>query len=306
MEGTRAEWSVSTDDGSGRPQQSVLDLMTSDVAFDPVTIFNLPDTVSHDLADGVLTTRLDSPTITFEASFDTEDATDEALSLDWIESGDIVCRTNGICDKHYYDAETLDVPVHLPAEVTVDAFLSPWAEFVSSEPSVVFYRDNAQEYAVKRWFNLKVEVDELPLTALEGRTHTISGTGQLIGRDTDIADSDYTYTGEAIVDDDDELTFSIDQQIDNALGVGHIYTTGTLDLTTGTGTQTVLDCLGPALLCSDIEIGSTDEFDAVDIEIDTDEDDDGDTITWQLGAVVDLGASFGTADSTSTLVATPV
>jgi hypothetical protein len=303
MEGTRAEWSVYTDDGSGRPHQLILDLMTSDVAFDPVTILNLPSQVSHDLADGVLSTRLASPTITFEASFDTEAPTDEELSLDWIESGDIVCRTNGICDKFYYDAETLDVPVHRPAEVTVDAFSSPWSEFVSSTPSVVFYRDNAQEYAVKRWFNLKVEVDELPLTALDGRTHTISGTGELIGRDTDVADSDYTYTGEAILDDD-QLTFSIDQEVDNALGVGHIYTTGTLDLTTGTGTQTVVDCLGPALLCSDIDIGSTADLEADDIDID--DDTTGRIITWDIDVVVDLGSSFGAADSTSTLVATPV
>jgi hypothetical protein len=302
MEGTRAEWSVATDDGGGRPHQMILDLMTSDLAFDPVTILNLPDLVDHQFTDGVISTRLSSPTITFEASFDTEPPTDEQLSLDWIETGDVVCRTNGICDRRYYDAETLDVPVHRPAEITITAFSTPWDDFLDTTTSVVFYRDNAQEFAVGRWSNLQVEVDELPLTALKGRTHTISGTGELIGRDTDIADSQYTYTGEAIIDDD-LLNFSLDQEVDNALGVGHIYTTGTLDLTTGTGTQTVVDCLGPALLCSDIEIGSTTDLEAADIDI---SDIGDDTITWRIDVAVDLGSSFGTADSTSELTATPV
>ena len=101
--------------------------------------------------------------------------------------------------------------------------------------------------------------------------------------------------------DGDQLTFAIDQQVDNALGVAHIFTTGSFDLTTGTGTQTVVDCLGPALMCSDIDRGSTAFYTAQDLDA-----SDPDAITWQVNVAVDLGGSFGTADSASTFMATRV
>jgi hypothetical protein len=299
IEGTRAEWSVYVDDGSGRPHQQVLDLMTADVGIDPVSIVNLPSEVRHSLEGGVVTTRLSSAGITFDASFETAGATDQKPSLNWIESGDNVCYANGICDKFYYDAETLDTPVHRPAGVTVNEFSTPWSEFVSATPSIVFYRDNAQQYAVKRWHNLKVEVDAAAVSSgLEGSTHTISGSGTLVGRTSEVADSDYTYTGEAVVKGD-ELTFSIDQQVENALGISHIYTTGAFDLTTGKGTQTVVDCRGPALMCSDVDAGSEAPFTAQDLDA-----SDRDAITWKVDVAIDLGSSFGTADSASRFTAT--
>jgi hypothetical protein len=298
IEGTRAEWSVYTDDGDGRPNQMIIDLMTEDVAFDPVSIINLPSVVSHQRAGGEVSTRLSSSSVTFEASFETAATTAAELSLDWIEAGDIVCRLNAICDKYFYDAETLDVPVRRPAEVVIDTFSTPWDAFVEATPSVVFYRDNAQEYVVKRWYNLAVPVDELPFSGLEDRTHAISGGGSLVGRTGDIADSEYSYAGDALVDGG-RLTFAIDQRVDNALGVGHIYTTGSFDLTTGTGTQTVVDCQGPALLCSGIENGSTEFYTAQNLDA-----SDPDRITWQVDVAVDLGGSFGTADSASTFSAT--
>jgi hypothetical protein len=298
LEGTRAEWSVYTDDGDGRPNQMVVDLLTEDVAIDPVSILNLPSVVEHELDGDVLTTRLSSGGVTFDASFGTATATQADLSLDWIESGDIVCHLTGICDMWFYDAETLDVPVDVAASVTVDAFETPWNEFVDATPSLVFARGNAQEYVVKRWENLAVPVDELPFTGLDGRTHTISGSGSLVGRTGDIADSDYTYTGDARLEGD-EFTFSLDQEVDNALGIGHIFTTGSFDLASATGTQTVVDCQGPALLCSGIVIGSTAFYTAQNLDA-----SDPDAITWQVDVAVDLGGTFGIADSASTFTAT--
>lgn len=298
IEGTRAEWTVYTDDGDGRPNMMIVDLMTADVAFDPVGIVNLPSAVGHDRDGDVLRTRLSSRTVTFDASVDLADATREELSLDWIEAGDIVCYLIDVCDKWFYDAETLDVPVGVAADVTVDEIRTPWDEFISPVPSVVFFRDNAQELVVKRWEDLTVPVEELPFTGLEGRTHTISGSGSLVGRTGDIADSTYTYTGDAVLDGD-TFTFAIDQEVDNALGLGNIYTTGTFDLASGTGTQTVIDCQGPALLCSGIEIGSTAFYTAQQLDA-----SDPDAITWQVDVVVDLGGTFGLADSESRFTAT--
>ena len=190
------------------------------------------------------------------------------------------------------------MPVHLPAEVTVDAFTTPWNEFVNADAEHRLLP--RQRPGVRRQALVqpgRCRSDELPFTGLDGRTHTISGSGSLIGRTGDIADSDYTYTGDAVVDGD-RLTFSLDQQVDNALGVGHIYTTGSFDLATATGTQTVVDCQGPALLCSGIEIGSTAFYTAQDLDA-----SDPDAITWQVDVAVDLGGTFGIADSTSTFTA---
>ncbi|MBX3284755.1 MAG: hypothetical protein KF703_05380 [Actinobacteria bacterium] len=299
IEGTRAEWSTYVDDGSGRPHQQVLDLMTAEVGIDPVGILNLPSEVRHGLDDGVVHTRLWSPSISFEASFETAGTADTDVTLDWVESGDDVCYANGVCDRLYYDAGTLDTPVHRPAKVTVDRFSTPWTSFVASAPSIVFYRDNEQQYAAKRWHNLEVEVEAEEVSGdLEGRTHTIEGRGTLVGRTSQVADSDYAYTGEARVEGD-ELTFTIDQRVDNALGTSHIYTRGTFDLTTGEGTQTVVDCRGPALMCSDIEAGSEAPYTAQDLD-----SSDPDAITWKVDVAVDLGSSFGTADSASTFTAT--
>ncbi len=295
-EGTTAQWSVVVDDGSGRPRQQVVDLMTEDFAADPVGIVALPSDVRHRLADGVIRTRLSSPTVSFDATVPTAGSTEEAVTMDWVESGDEVCVTGGACDRYFYDAETLDVPVHRATDVTVDEVTTPWDEFVDATPTV-FYRDNAQGYAVKRWHDLEVVVDVPELGGLEGATHAIEGQGTLVGRDSQVADSEYTYTGDAVVEGD-QLTFSIDQQVDNALGVTHIYTEGSFDLTTGQGTQTVVDCRGAALMCSDIEPGSEAPYTAQGLDA-----SDPDAITWRVDIAVDL-ENFGRADSASTFRAT--
>jgi hypothetical protein len=297
IEGMRAQWSVYVDDGSGRPQQRVIDLMTADVGIDPVSIINLPSEVRHSLAAGVLSTRLSSAAITFDASFNTAGAEDEALTMNWVEAGDNVCYANGVCDKFYYNAETLDTPVHRAADVTVNAFATPWSQFVSATPSIVFYRDNAQQYAVKRWHNLKVEVEVVPVDGLEGATHKISGLGTLVGRENNFADSAYSYTGEALIEGN-QLTFVIDQQVVNVLGFSHIYTKGVFDLTTGNGTQTVIDCAGPALMCSNIVPGSEAPYTAQELNA-----SNRDVITWKVNVEVDL-TNFGLADSASTFAAT--
>jgi hypothetical protein len=217
--------------------------------------------------------------------------------MNWVESGDNICYSNGICDKFYYDAGTLDTPVHHAADVTVNEFSTPWSKFVSATPAIVFYRDNAQLYAVKRWHNLKVAVDVAPIVPPDDSTHTISGIGTLVGRDSHSADSAYIYVGEAVVEGT-QLTFLIDQQVVNILGYSHIYTKGTFDLTTGKGTQTVVDCQGPALMCSNIVPGSQAPYTAQDLNA-----ANPDFITWKVNVEVDL-TNFGTADSASTFAAT--
>ncbi len=295
--GPSAEWSVYTDTGDGRPKQLVIDRMTADVAVDPIEILKLPDLVEH-VADGDrVETTLSGGDIEFAAELSTSGASRQELSMDWVETGDVVCHLNGICDALYYDAETLDVPVGVPAEVTIESFATPWNDLIDTMPAAVFFRDNAQDYAVKRWYNLDVAVDELPFSGIENATHTITGTGTLDGRDTDVVDSVYRYTGDAVIEDG-KLRFAIDQEIDNALGLGNIYTTGSFDLETGTGTQTVVDCLGPALLCSDVVNGATTIYTAGDLDASNPGE-----ISWRVDVAVLLSGSFGSADSASVFVA---
>ena len=297
--GTSAQWSVYTEDGSDRPpHQTIIELMTEEMAFDPVHIFNLPSDVQHNLVDDVVDTRLTSDSVTFDALVSMTGTDVAPLSLDWIESGDNVCHVNGVCDSYYYDAETLDVPVLVPNEVAIDEFVTPWDAWIDQSEPVVFYRDNAQQYAVKRWYSLDVTVPELPFSGLDDPTHTIGGTGSLTGRVNSLVDSAYTYSGDLVVEDD-RVTFAIDQEINNALGVANIFTTGSFDLTTSSGTQTVVDCVGPALMCSNIENGSTAFYEAQQLDA-----SDPNAIRWQVTAAVDLGGSFGIADSESSFVAT--
>jgi hypothetical protein len=297
VEGTRAEWSVYVDNGNGREKFMIIDLQTEDAAVDPVSLINLPSKVNHGLAGSTLSTILSSATIDFEASFDTQGSTEEHLSLDWIEAGDYICHINGICDKLFYDAETLDVPVHLPSSVTINKILTPWSAFINTTPSAVFYRENFQEYAVKPWYNVKVVVEEEPPDPIEEGTHVITGTGTLIGRTNPAVNSTYTYSGAGILSGN-ELYFTIDQFIENALGETHIITSGSFDLTTGLGTSTVENCIGPTLMCAGVDplIGTPDatsEYTASNLNA-----SDTDCIAWDVIFTLSV-PGFGEADSHS-------
>jgi hypothetical protein len=297
VEGTRAEWSVYVENGNGREKFMIIDLQTEDAAVDPVSLINLPSGVNHSLVGSTLSTRLSSATIDFEASFDTHGSTEETLSLDWIEAGDYVCHINGICDKLFYDAETLDVPVHLSSSVTIHKIVTPWNAFINTTPSAVFYRDNAQEYAVKPWNNVKVVVEEELPDPIEDGTHVVTGTGTLIGRTNSAVDSNYTYTGSATLSGNN-VEFTIDQEIQNALGISHIITSGSFDLTTGLGTSTVENCIGPVLMCAEADplIGTPDatsEYTASNLNA-----SDLDCITWDVIFTLSV-PGFGEADSHS-------
>jgi len=296
-EGTRAEWSTYVDFGDGRPKQFIVQLQTEHLGIDPEMLVNLPSTVEHVLDGATLTTHLRSDGLSFVASLDTTDTEDVDLTMDWVESGDLVCYRGGVCDALFYDAETLDVPVKV-ARNPEFALETPWDTHLDTATLEMFFRPNFQEYAVKRWFNLDVPVDELPFSGIESATHTITGRGTLVGRTNGIVDSAYTYSGDARLDEG-RLVFAMDQEISNSLGVGNIFTTGSFDLSTGTGTQTVVDCLGPALLCSDIVNGSTTIYTAGELDA-----SGGAAITWRVDLAIVLGGAFGIADSESSFEAT--
>jgi hypothetical protein len=96
----------------------------------------------------------------------------------------------------------------------------------------------------------------------------------------------------------DKATFVQGDATDQAFLSG-LSPTGTFDLTTGEGTQTVVDCRGPALMCSDVVAGSEAPYTAQDLDA-----SDPDAITWKVDVSIDLGSSFGTADSASRFTTT--
>ncbi|MGH1488848.1 MAG: hypothetical protein ACRBK7_05545, partial [Acidimicrobiales bacterium] len=159
-EGTRAEFNVytvdETVDGKGAgdsndrpPDRTIIELLTERTTVDPVTIITGSSSVEHALNGDAIITRLGSATISFNATVSVAGPTERPLHLDWIESSDDTCYLNGICDRYYYDAETLDVPVKVPNDVTIDELSTPWDQFFDSEPTAVFFRDNFQQYAIK-------------------------------------------------------------------------------------------------------------------------------------------------------------
>ncbi len=304
VEGTRAEWSVYVDNGNGRERLMIIDLQTEDAVVDPVSMINLPSKVDHNLSSGTLSTSLSSATIEFNGSFSTTGATEEAITMDWIEAGDYVCHLNGICDKLYYDAETLDVAVDVPNSPTV-AISTPWNDFINTTPSAVFYRDNSQEYRIRPWYNLKVWVDDPidPDPCAAEATHIINGTGTYIGRTSSAVNSTYVYFGSAVLDEDEnELEYCYNLEITSQIGVALMRFTGSFDLTTGDGTRTSISCtpgegMMAPLLCRGIIPNDTYDWPADNVDA-----SDPDNITWNY-ITEEYIDTMGWVDSLSSLTA---
>jgi hypothetical protein len=167
---------------------------------------------------------------------------------------------------------------------------------------MVFYRDNRQEYVVKAWHNLKVVVEEEPPPApCYSGTHTITGTGRLIGRTNHAVDSTYTYSGTGTLSGNN-MDFIIDNHIENALGKSHIFTSGTFDIATGLGTTTVRGCTGAVLMCAGVDFvlgtpDATTPYSAVNLDV-----TDTDNIAWDVISVLTV-PGFGDADSNSSFTA---
>ncbi len=303
LEGIRAEWSVYVDGGNGRENMMIIDLQTEDAALDPASMINLPSSVAHSLGSTVLS----SSTIAFDADF-TGGTGNEELSLDWIEAEELICSINGICNKLYWDAETLDVPVTLPVAGTVSVTMTtPWNGFINTTPSVVFYRDNTQELSYRPWHNLQVYVEDpdVVVNACGDGTHIVNGTGSMIGRTNSAVNSTYVYFGSAVVNEStNEMEFCYNQTATNAIGSAVYKFTGSFPLDEGavTGTFTQVSCTPQtalsSLMCAGFVSGQEADYfveglDASDLA----------NVTWEVNFEQEI-ASMGWVDSASTLTAT--
>jgi hypothetical protein len=159
-----------------------------------------------------------------------------------------------------------------------------------------------QEYVVKPWHNLKVYVEDPPPppVCFEG-THTITGTGALIGRTNPAVNSTYTYYGGGSLDGNN-LNFYVDNETVNVLGTTHMLFSVGFDYTTGVGIQEVLSCTGSALMCAEVNplIGTPQAIS--DYPVSNVDYSDLDNITWDVNMVLDI-PGLGLADSESSLAA---
>ena len=140
---------------SGETHTLVLELLSSVADVDPVDLLKLPSTVEHTLAKGVLNTTLRSLDVTLDASLELPPEALGLPTLNWVETGDQVCRLNGICDKVFYGGGTLEGAVLVvdSPETRVSAMTTPWDAFIDSAPRSILVREAFQQYASNPWFN---------------------------------------------------------------------------------------------------------------------------------------------------------
>ncbi len=155
-EGRRAEWTVYVEEDEGRAHALVLDQLTAGAAADPVRLLQLASVVEHAVADGQLRTTLDSDLCHFDASIQLAAGLSAVATLDWVESGDWVCRMNGACDKIFYDGRTMEEPLLLVARdaVEISRRSTPWDEYLSVDPASVLVRESVRSYAWNPWRNV--------------------------------------------------------------------------------------------------------------------------------------------------------
>ena len=130
----------------------------------------------------------------------------------------------------------------------------------------------------------------------------LNGDGVMFGSATTDADGSYLFEGlmpgeyTVVVSGSNFATGGVLAGMEPTVDYG---TEGNQDGQENAGSQTVVDCRGPDLMCSDIIGGSTAIYTAQDLDA-----SDPDAIAWQVDVVVELGGSFGTTDSASTFRAT--
>jgi hypothetical protein len=133
--GIRAEWVTYVEGADGRADSLRVDTIASQPCLDPVSLMTLTAAVDQSY-DGVdtLDTVIDTPFIQFDATVDLSLATGAQVGLDWLESGDLVCSVNGVCDKVYIEGQQLMEEAQLAgtAAVTIHAMATPWDSYIDT------------------------------------------------------------------------------------------------------------------------------------------------------------------------------
>lgn len=154
--GMRAEWWVYARDEQMELYSLRLQELTADACLDPVHGLGLPALVSQALDSQQLESVVASPFVAFDASVATEMGQSMLPALDWIEAGDRICATNGVCDGFFYDRATLMAPLSRvdAAYVTLNELRTPWDAFIDPTPASVMLRTSARTLVADAWNTL--------------------------------------------------------------------------------------------------------------------------------------------------------
>jgi len=157
--GTRAEWSVYVDDGSGRTRYLIVDARSSGRSMDPVDVITPASRVEHRREGDVVSLAVGPAGEAFEASFTIpHDAARVASAQEWTTANDEIYWANGISDRTFYDGGLADADQVLVDPATVQLTdRTRWAAYVEPVPHRVLVFREAIEFVVSPWAN----VDEL-------------------------------------------------------------------------------------------------------------------------------------------------
>ncbi len=157
VRGIRAEWSTYIGDSEGRPRYMVLEARSSEYSMDPVDIITKRGRVEHSMsATDVRSLVASNEGQLFRSTVALHENYPRArIAHEWIAANDYIYWRNGICDRSYYDANMIDVPVRI---VTSDAVSiddqTHWARFTQPQPKHVLKYDGPLNFMITPWFNV--------------------------------------------------------------------------------------------------------------------------------------------------------
>jgi hypothetical protein len=158
VNGIRAEWSVYVSDAEGIPRYLVVEAQSDVGSLDPVNMFTKPGPISYTAEGDVLRFEVGSEndTTVSTAVPSPADAPVVRASPEWVEANDYIYWRNGVCDRTFYDTGLANARTRSldPATATVvDG--TPWSRFTDPVPRNIVVFDDAIEFAMSPWWNIR-------------------------------------------------------------------------------------------------------------------------------------------------------
>ncbi len=154
--GLRAEWQTYVSNPEGRPETLLLQALSSEACLDPDNWLGLPAKVQQEVAGSRLTMRLASPFFTIDAELELERSRPVKPGRDWLEAGDRVCSPGQVCNRLFYEGQSLQGAVQRiePGDIVITALKTPWDDFFQGDPVAVTVRKSDRIFAANPWHNV--------------------------------------------------------------------------------------------------------------------------------------------------------
>lgn len=156
--GIRAEWSVFVEDAGGTTRYMVIEAAADSFAVDPINLATKGGEAGH-VDDGKRLTSwaVDETGGRFESVIESPHEGEPARGdAEWAEANDYIYWLNGICDRTFYDSGMANAKIHLipPDRCKLDD-RSQWAQYLEPVPRHVVVYENAIEFAMSPWWNIR-------------------------------------------------------------------------------------------------------------------------------------------------------